>query len=268
MDKDKNKKMETENSTSLGISNKNQEIISFFEKDSGFVFVYKKTEKLVTAIYMVTNLFSDDEPIKWTLRKKGGDILSFILGYKNIILSQYKDFSDDIKTKVLEVVSLLEVASRSGLVSFMNFSILEEEFANLIKTIDSYNVSNKELQANNLSKSFFYVPDPEPTLRDDNQNIGGSRRYEFSHKEVKVSENFVKDINIISDKSLLKRTNRQDSIISLLKKKKDLNIKDIASVIKGCSEKTIQRELISLISAGVVKKTGERRWSKYSLLEV
>jgi hypothetical protein len=37
-------------------------------------------------------------------------------------------------------------------------------------------------------------------------------------------------------------------------------------MIKDCSEKTIQRELIVLVSEKVVKKEGERRWSVYSIV--
>ena len=265
MDKDKDKNTNIENGAPLELSNKTPEIISFFDKDSGFVFVYKKTEKLATALYMVTNLFPDNEPMKWTLRKKVGDILSFTITYKNIISSKRKDFSDEIKTKVLELVSLLEVASRSGLVSFMNFSVLEQEFSNLIRIIDLQSISNKESQSSNLSKSFFHVPNPEPNLQNNNQDMSSNDEYGLYDTINGVQYNFVKDTNILMDKSPLKRTNRQETIINLLKKKKDLNIKDIAQVIKGCSEKTIQRELISLILAGIVKKTGERRWSKYSL---
>jgi hypothetical protein len=44
-----------------------------------------------------------------------------------------------------------------------------------------------------------------------------------------------------------------------------LTIKDFAQKIKGCSEKTIQRELIVMLTSGVLKKEGERRWSKYFL---
>lgn len=265
MDKDKDRKIETENQVSVDVSNKSPGIASFFEKDVDFVFIYKKTEKLVTAFYLVTNFFSDNEPMKWALRKKAGDILSFILGYKDMFLSQHKDFSDNIKTKVLELISLLGIASRSGLVSSMNFSILEQEFVNLIKTIDSQAILNKELQANNLSKSFFYVPAPEASLQRDGRNIGGNEIYESPRTVPKVLDNYIKDTNIITDKSPLKKTNRQNLIIVLLKKKNNLNIKDISQVIKGCSEKTIQRELISLILSGAVKKTGERRWSRYSL---
>ena len=72
--------------------------------------------------------------------------------------------------------------------------------------------------------------------------------------------------NLIKDKEAFKRSNRQNIILSLLKKKKELTIKDISQIIKDCSEKTIQRELISFINAGVLKKTGQRRWSKYALV--
>jgi len=53
-------------------------------------------------------------------------------------------------------------------------------------------------------------------------------------------------------------------ILDLVRKRKSLSIKEIAAVIKDCSEKTIQRELAALISQGLVRKVGERRWSLYT----
>lgn len=54
-------------------------------------------------------------------------------------------------------------------------------------------------------------------------------------------------------------------VIEALQKKGDASIKDIARLVRGCSEKTIQRELNVLIDDGRVLKEGERRWSRYSL---
>jgi hypothetical protein len=42
-------------------------------------------------------------------------------------------------------------------------------------------------------------------------------------------------------------------------------IKDVSPLIEGCSEKTIQRELMSMVHNGTLKKIGEKRWSRYSL---
>ncbi|HEV8666643.1 MAG TPA: hypothetical protein VN665_02220 [Candidatus Paceibacterota bacterium] len=57
---------------------------------------------------------------------------------------------------------------------------------------------------------------------------------------------------------------RTSLILEFVRKHKNVSIKDIAKVIKGFSEKTIQRELTLLISQGLVEKRGERRWSIYS----
>ena len=72
---------------------------------------------------------------------------------------------------------------------------------------------------------------------------------------------------IVPEKIVKDKNNRQDIILSMLKSGVKLTIKDFAKNIKDCSEKTIQRELLSLVSKGVLKKEGERRWSKYFLVK-
>ena len=244
--------MEQDSKTNLSLSTKNPDIISFFEKNEDFIFVYKKTEKLATAIYMITNLFSDNEPMKWSLRKKVSDLLSFTLGYKDILQPEQFDFVYNIKTKILELVSMIEICSRSGLISQMNFSLLKQEFFNLVAKTDNSSLISKEFGRESISKGFFDMKE--------NDKI----EFPISPKTYNIST--IKDNDSIADNHVFKRSNRQNIILNLLKKKKELTIKDISEVIKDCSEKTIQRELISFISAGILRKTGERRWSKYSLV--
>ena len=59
-------------------------------------------------------------------------------------------------------------------------------------------------------------------------------------------------------------TDRAERIKTVLEAKPQATIKDIAEVITDVSEKTIQRELNSLIEKGQVVREGERRWSRYS----
>lgn len=218
---------------------------SFFDGDSDFQTVFKKTEKLASATYMVTNLFSDNEPMKWTLRKKVSELLSLMITFKDIRQPDFASFNQATKLKVSEIVSLYEVSTVGGLVSQMNFSILKQEFFNLTELL---NVSNHKYEISKplFPKSFFTQT----------QSFNGVARQ---------TENVVKDNLSLKDTLDFKSTNRQNIILGLLKKKKELTIKDIAVIIKDVSEKTIQRELISLIEAGVLQKKGERRWSKYSL---
>ena len=60
-------------------------------------------------------------------------------------------------------------------------------------------------------------------------------------------------------------TDRAERIKTVLEAKPQATIKDIAEIITDVSEKTIQRELNSLIEKGQVRREGERRWSKYSV---
>ncbi len=245
--------MEPEKRISTAFSQNSVEPISFFDKDSSFVFAYKKTEKLASATYMVTSLFSESEPMKWTLRKKVNELLSFMLGYKEVNQSNSSDFIVCVNTKILELVSLLEISQRGGLITSMNFSILKREFSILIDALGSAKILPKEASHNTLSKTFFDVDGSVLNIKD--------RYGVLSHRV-----DGIKDIPILKSRDEFKRSNRQNIILNLLKKKNELTIKDISEVIKDCSEKTIQRELISFISAGVIKRTGERRWSKYSLV--
>jgi hypothetical protein len=255
----KDKDMESENKTHLDISQKNADPISFFKDDGEFVFAYKKTERLASAVYMVTNFFDLNEPMKWTLRKKVSDMVSFVLTYKETFSGRKADFLYEAKGRILELVSLLEISLRAGLVSQMNFSILKQEFLNLIHTLEGSFSAGKDSVKGVLPGSLFEVG-----------RVHFSSPQTFAHAHVSSEARSVKSKENIVEKPApeqdLKRSNRQTVILDLLRRKGESTIKDISDVIKDCSEKTIQRELASFIATGLVKRKGERRWSKYSLV--
>lgn len=58
---------------------------------------------------------------------------------------------------------------------------------------------------------------------------------------------------------------RRASILGLLQHADRITVKDVSAVVTGCSEKTLQRELLALVAQGVLVKEGERRWSTYRL---
>ena len=69
-------------------------------------------------------------------------------------------------------------------------------------------------------------------------------------------------IQMVSDKI---KAERRQIILEVLRKKSVAMISDFSSLIEGCSEKTIQRQLQDLVQRGVLKKEGVRRWSRYVL---
>lgn len=58
---------------------------------------------------------------------------------------------------------------------------------------------------------------------------------------------------------------RQQQILDFIKGHPASTISDIIAVVNGYSEKTVQRELINLIGQNVLRREGERRWSRYSI---
>lgn len=58
---------------------------------------------------------------------------------------------------------------------------------------------------------------------------------------------------------------RRAVILGILQKKDSITVKDVSNVIRDCSEKTLQRELLALVTQGVLVKEGERRWSTYRI---
>ncbi len=234
--------------------------IDFFGDDKSFIFIYKKTEKLATALYMVTNLFGDSEPMKWTLRSKVSSLLSFILSFKDVLKFREQEFLNLLKNNILEIVSLLEIANFSGLVSDMNFRILKDEFLNLIHFASSFEKKDVSSVKFGFEKNFFDIHENKAVeMVNSEKSFIKTSNVQYSLKDKNTVNNVVNDVT--------KKSNRQNSIISILAKNDNITIGTISQIIKDCSEKTIQRELINLIDRGLVKKTGERRWSRYSLIK-
>lgn len=243
---------------------------AFFKKDKYFLFVHKKIEKIVAALHLITNLMEDKDPIKWDIRKIGSELLNLSATSREIPSFYKSGISEKIKQKIFEAVSLLEVAMFANLISSMNVSVLKREFSGLLGNIEE--MENKaQRNTNPFEKNFFESEMPELLEKE----IENSLRTN-SPKDIKDNIETVEEKTFRTEKSQLqlkefspvsvKKNQRKSIIINLLKRKREVMIKDIVGLINNCSEKTIQRELLSLVEEGVLKKSGERRWTKYSLV--
>lgn len=239
---------------------KNQSIAKYIGESGLFVFLLKKTEKLASAIYLMTNHFPDSEPLKRSLRDKSSNLVSFMIGFKDLNGIQSYSFGKEVESKIIEIVSLLEISQNVGLISKMNFTIVQEEFIKLIEAIKTNPISEvNPSESHSFNQNYFNVGGYRSAARDSSipslqkdTSFGDSRT-------PKSDDSGVQNVGI-------RKSNRQNVILSVIKKKGEVTVKDVAEVIKNCSEKTIQRELTSLLASGIVKRVGERRWSKYSLV--
>lgn len=222
--------------------------LGIFNKDDNFSYVFKKTEKIVSAIHLVTNFIKDSEPLKKDIRDESLVLLSLSLSLNSSEESGRSHLTHSFFMSAFEISSLLNIASTGELISKMNASMIHNEIDLLVAFIKKISFVNIEQAGYILSDTFFATDTPH-------------QGQVLVNKIDKKEESKVKTIKDIKDT----KTSRQENIINLLKKDSNLTIKDFLKVITDCSEKTIQRELIVLVEKGIVKKEGERRWSRYSL---
>ncbi|MBX4181258.1 hypothetical protein KW807_00140 [Candidatus Parcubacteria bacterium] len=171
----------------------------------------------------------------------------------------------EIRVVTLEIMSLMEVAKNAGLISSVNYELLNEEFKKYLESLGfPQGLESQQGQAV-LSRSFFVseteAPKPAEVIKDKTPEYLPEPKALKTYPKNEVKERPLKDFGAVS----VKKNSRQSIIIGLLKRKKEIMIKDVSPLISGCSEKTIQRELLAMVQAGILLKTGEKRWSRYSL---
>ena len=224
---------------------------------------YSKVNKLVTALYMVTDIMDKDEPLRNKLRTLGVEILSDIHTSKA---------SSDINKKVEQIVSFLDIALTIGMVSEMNSSILKKEFIVLNRALDQsqqgFSLMNflkespKEFSKGQGGQSLKLGVQKGSTL----MKALSDKTNTMSNNQPNQSENFER----------IKKQRRED-IIKIIKDTVKLypalggaTIKDIKDSnfgsLTSCGEKTLQRELVSMVRDNILSKTGEKRWSRYSIV--
>jgi hypothetical protein len=281
--------------------------------------VAKKSERLVTALYLVTDLMTDGEPIKHGLRKNAVALLSSMNALSQL---DVKDRVTELKVSlkaVTEIISLLHVAVTTGIVSQMNGELLMDGFRSLqsvlekkqpiltreMLTIDDEAALHTESHFSSAITSTSYdvlTPLSLARLHGSDEDVrrtadalkssqilsklegkdfkGRNSSEQMSDKSEEKILTAQKDnqsvhhvlmrhaappATSLASSFQMRKQSRRDQILALFVKGVDVSIKDIAARIRGCSEKTIQRELNALLYDNVIERIGEKRWSRYIL---
>ncbi len=325
----------------------------------GFDYVVRKAEKLTTALYLVTDIMSEREPLKWKVREIGVDLLSDITIASALTPSEKMSMLRNIMKKIEKTVAFLDVAQSARLMSEMNSSVLKKEYLALKDNIDGEWGRVHEKSKSIFPEAFFDIPretesatdaqakertlfaqksvenfvppatfeqrpekkeavapartqisGSQPSLaprtpfvqtapvgtqvktQQSNAQVVGERT-ETKAPQTKGPENrevtpvatdrfpanaprptaiFVPPSRLPMQGGVLAsgraendKNDRRKIILALIKQKPALTVRDITKSIPQVSEKTIQRELLSMVAEGVLLKRGERRWSTYSL---
>lgn len=235
---------------------------SVFEKDIRRVYLYKKAERLAKAIHLVGPAFTNSASLKDRL-----DRIS--IGLVDAAILPPSASREALSRELLALSSILSIARTGGMLSVMNADLIVREAHLLLQEIAGYEEPRLMLEEvpslAALAKSVQAVPHASSQrLRSVahvtyDSSLGGPETGNGHSKgqlsDIRVGEGEAKG-----------NSNRRDAVLSVLRSRGASYIKDISTVIRDVSEKTIQRELSALVAEGMVLRKGDRRWTTYEIV--
>jgi hypothetical protein len=185
--------------------------------------------KLTLAVYQVTGLFPENEPLRHQIRQKANDILA------DFISLNFLNFKkQEISKEVNIILAYFSVAEEQNWVDNRNFSVLRREYKKI-----------REL-APSLPKDFPKNPLKQPKI---------AKKPKISIiKEQESSTNETSNPN-----------NRQGKIIGMIQNKGEISLAELRQVFSGVTSRTLRRDLRSLSDKNKIKRI---RTSKEDVLFV
>ena len=224
-------------------------------------YLYEKAQKLTEALYRVTELLSDQEPLKWFLRRQGLHIFETLLNIKTATPNERVKNLELISENTFQMVRALELASSGSFISEANFHVLQREYKALVELMFSQktNLLPAPIKTESINPIGHSNGQDEaaPTPAEGEVGVPTTKRV---GKE--TEENFEKE-----DMGGPQTGERRDRIMAFIKQKDWVSVGELAEVFRGeTSEKTIQRDLAGMAGEGLLLKEGEKRWRKYKLV--
>lgn len=216
---------------------------SVFEKDIKRVYVYKKAERLAKAIHLVAPAFRNSSSLKDRL---DGVAVALI----DAAILHPSASREALSRELLALSSLLSIARTGGFLSPMNADLIAREAHLLLQEVAAYQEPRLFL-------------DDAPSLAALAKSSSAQRARATLNSPSGIPESKGHNKGHISD---IGKNDRREAILAVLRSRGPSYIKDISTVIRDVSEKTIQRELSALVSDGTVTRNGERRWTTYALV--
>lgn len=220
------------------------------QDDTYYKYIFKKTEKIVSVIFFVSNSIETNLKTQPVLE----DTLSAAQAAHNAVLATLavrahlaEESQRTLAHSLIALDSKLRVAAALRLISEEVLRVLTVEIEGVLRGLNKYLVNTSAFD------DLDYKVMPETAVRVPSVRASRPER----EREAKGENS-----NPTSSSDL----DRRERIKVVLGAKGEATIKDISDIINDVSSKTIQRELNSMIEDNLVKRQGERRWSKYSLI--
>lgn len=222
-----------------------------------FTSVFKKTEKITSVIFYIlshTNMSQKDSIHIRRLENRTIAVHDLALSSLQYQAAEAEERLVLYQYELMALDSTLRVAQAAGVISDEVLQLLIEQIDTVQRFINNHYTKDTGVS---LDIAETTALPSSPKSKSTNTAAPTKRR-----QRVQIPAG---DISTDAYLVYSQMTDRAERIKTVLEAKPAASVKDIAEVITDVSEKTIQRELNSLIEKGQVIREGERRWSKYSI---
>ena len=239
----------------------------------------KKIDKIVAALYLVTDVMNPEVPLTHTIRTQSLDLLTAAAALVGGMQPLSRDRVARLSVQVDHVASLVRIGSIAHHISPMNADIIEAELGKVIGVLSD---AAQQFAATESSFIASPVKVAQPVVSSDllkeksfDETLQRlvSKRHQNDIKTTLIGQN-----DTIKDSTQIKTTfqndiqikpkkiDRKQEILQAIKGSQPSTLNDLRRLIKDCSEKTLQRELAALIAMGLVRKEGNKRWTTYKVV--
>lgn len=212
---------------------------SLIQDEYYFKYIFKKTEKIVCAVFYILQHIKDfqgNKELVAEVKSHCTEILSFVADSLAVPVDSADEVAEVLSFKLVSLESQLRVLNAAGVLQTDHLQVFVAEIDSTLRSAKSYGWTTS------VSK---------PIGTHDASARAAVRKEEPPQRTATVEKT---------------HEDRRTRIVGVLKAQPGASIKDIVDTVKDCSEKTVQRELNALIKDGLVVREGERRWSKYRVL--
>ncbi len=243
----------------------NSVVLEILSSDREILSVFRRAERIVAAVYLVSEYLSDREPLRREIREAATLFGRHILSVRDQG-SRHGCCLDRVRLSAARLISLLDLATIADLLSQPSVLLLRQEVQALLAVLESRISKDITPEGHPLSRSFFEKTEIERPSKG-HQSVTDSVRY---RDDKKARSSVRKDqVSSLADKRQFSKTRmlydgRRDKILALIREMGSASVTDISEVIRDCSSKSIQRILVDLTQTGSLKTVGERRWRRYS----
>ncbi len=244
----------------------NQITLKRLSADEGFyINVFNKTEKILSVVIYILSQIDKRQVSQSHIEMVKDRVLQThqkLINSLSLLPAQVEEGLLELQYELLGLESGLRLVEATGHVpTDVNHLLFTE-----IDAVQRY-INNHYTNTTSVSLSLT-AETTSPKVKSNDTNSRSSSSQSGQSKTPRTKKRIAIPAGDISSDAYLvhsQLTDRAERIKTILEAKPQASVKDISEVITDISEKTIQRELNSLIEKGQVIREGEKRWSRYSV---